>query len=105
MTGAPDRDDTAVVGARVVAQVVDLFVIFVSFFAVLFLFGFSGGAVGALAGFGRRPSGLPRGASARCRRGCRLAPQNRNGEPPGLPLGLVLGRAEVVGRPVEVGFT
>ena len=50
MTEAPERDDTDVVGARVVAQVVDLFVIFFAFFAVLFFSGFSGGAVGALTG-------------------------------------------------------
>ena len=52
MTEAPERGDTDVVGARVVAQIVDLFVIFFAILAVMFFSGFSGGALGALTGGG-----------------------------------------------------
>lgn len=46
----PQRDDTDVVGARVFAQVVDLFLMVVVFFAFLFGFAFTGGFISGLAG-------------------------------------------------------
>lgn len=46
----PQRDDTDVVGARVLAQVVDLVLMVVVFFVFLFTFAFTGGFLSGLVG-------------------------------------------------------
>lgn len=48
----PDRNDTDVIGARIVAQIVDNLVMFVLFFVILIAFGSLGAAAGDQAGGG-----------------------------------------------------
>jgi uncharacterized RDD family membrane protein YckC len=54
----PDRDDTDVIGARIIAQIVDNVLMFVIFFGIFAVFSGFGEAAGSEAGFGLTSLGL-----------------------------------------------